>query len=282
MRSWRTCGRSAARSSPVRAVTSLDELPPAARNPLRSLARAVPPDRGPRACRPRIAAGSSGTATAWGCSRWTGRSTGRFRGPPRPARGAATVHVGGTLDGDRRVRARRVGGPARRAAVRAAGAADAVRSVARAGGTAHRVGLLPRAARVDRRHAAADRSADRALRAWLPRPHPRAARHDRPRRSSGTTRTTSAATSPPASPIRAAVRATDAVAVLDAGARACISAPRPRRPAWACTACAAITRRSVRSMRCCATEAITSSVDHWPLPSTVDSLSPARELSVAV
>ena len=42
----------------------------------------------------------------------------------------------------------------------------------RAGREAHRLGLLPRPARLDRRHDRRHRSADRALRARLPRPHP--------------------------------------------------------------------------------------------------------------
>src|SRR2546423_6122321 len=59
-----------------------------------------------------------------------------------------------------------------RAAVRPARAALTLRSVSRARGEAHGVGLLPRPLWIDRGHAAAHRGADRALCARLSRPDP--------------------------------------------------------------------------------------------------------------
>ena len=86
---------------------------------------------------------------------------------------AGTVHLGGTLAGDRRRRSgARGAGRAPGAALRAAGPAQPVRPHPRPGGQAHRLGLLPRAQRLDRGHDRAHRGADRALRARLPRPHP--------------------------------------------------------------------------------------------------------------
>ena len=62
--------------------------------------------------------------------------------------GASRRHV----RGDRGIRARAVRGPRVRAAVRAAGAAEPLGRLARAGGAAHGVGVLPRAERRRRRH----------------------------------------------------------------------------------------------------------------------------------
>ncbi len=78
--------------------------------------------------------------------------------------------------GDRR---RGGGGLARRAsraAVRARRAAEPVRPDARAGRQAHRLRVLPRARGLDRRSDRRRRAPDRALRAGLPRPHPRPSR----------------------------------------------------------------------------------------------------------
>ena len=102
--------------------------------------------------------------------------------------------------GDRGRRGRGLARRAPRAPVRARCPAEPVRSQPRAGGQAHRLRLLPRAAGLDGRPDRAHRAPDRALRAWLPRPHPRPARRRRRRTSSATTRTTSAAPSPAASP----------------------------------------------------------------------------------
>ena len=91
-----------------------------------------------------------------------------------PCARAATVHLGGTLERSRASeRDAWEGRIAERPFVLLV-AADAVRSDARAGRPPHGVGVLPRAARIDRRHAAAHRAADRALRAGLSRPRPRA------------------------------------------------------------------------------------------------------------
>ena len=73
---------------------------------------------------------------------------------------------------------------ARRAPVRAALAADGLRPDPRAGGQAHRLGVLPRADRLDRGHDRRDRGAGRALRARLPRADPRP-RVDERRRDGG-------------------------------------------------------------------------------------------------
>ena len=86
------------------------------------------------------------------------------------------MHLGGDARGDRRVRAGAVARRGRRAAVRAARAAEPVRPVARARGEAHGVGLLPRPERLAGRHDRADRGAGRALRTGLPRADPRPVR----------------------------------------------------------------------------------------------------------
>ena len=62
-------------------------------------------------------------------------------------------------------------------------------------GQAHRLGLLPRPARLDRGHDRPHRGADRALCARLSRPHPGRGTRARPPRWPRTTPTTSAATS---------------------------------------------------------------------------------------
>ena len=81
---------------------------------------------------------------------------------------AATVHLGGTLDEIVRSEAGRVDRPERREALRDPGSAHALRSLSCAGGAAHRLGVLPRAARLDGRHAAEDRTADRTVRSRFP------------------------------------------------------------------------------------------------------------------
>ena len=141
---------------------------------VRSLAAAAAADRRPPIPGAVPAQRSSAIGTAWACSKWTGRSTRRFRGRPPRAGAPARCTWAARSRRSRRPSATRGKGRHRRAAVRAAQPADAVRSVARAGRQARRVGLLPRAARVDGRHARSHRAADRTLRAGLPRPRPRA------------------------------------------------------------------------------------------------------------
>ena len=128
-------------------------------------ARRSSPTSAGDACRRATSAGSAAIATGPACSSSTGRSTGRSRGATRVCLEASTVHVGGTLDEIARRRARHVARRAPRAAVRPDRAAEPVRSDARARGQAHRLCLLPRSARLDRRHDRRDRAADRALRA---------------------------------------------------------------------------------------------------------------------
>ena len=84
----------------------------------------------------------------------------RAGGAPR----AATVHLGGTLD---EISASEWGAwtrPAGRAAVRPARPAHPLRPDPRARGQAHRLGVLPRAERLERRPDRRDRGAGRALR----------------------------------------------------------------------------------------------------------------------
>ena len=104
--------------------------------------------------------------------------------------------------GDLRVGARHVRGPSLRAAVPDPVPAERDRCLARARGPPHRLRLLPRPARLDDRPHRGDRGADRSLRAGLPRPHPRTPPDEHQPGSSTTTRTTSAARSPAASPTR--------------------------------------------------------------------------------
>ena len=88
----------------------------------------------------------------------------------RPPRRLAGRHRDG--------RTRRLGRKNSGETVRPRVAAQPVRRHARARRTAHAVDVLPRAARVSSRHAAADRAADRALRAGVSRPDPRPPRDD--------------------------------------------------------------------------------------------------------
>ena len=124
-----------------------------------------------------IAAHSAATATGRACSRWTGRSRARSRGALRSA-----AAPGRFTSAERWRRSRRPSGrswrgehPERPFVLLAA--AEPVRPDPRSRGQAHRVGILPRSARLDGRHDRANRGTDRAVRAGLPRPDPRAA-HD--------------------------------------------------------------------------------------------------------
>ena len=93
---------------------------------------------------------SVGIATGPESSSWTGRSTGRSRGPRRNAV-VPRPFTRRELRGAGRIGARSVGGPPPRSAVRPARAAVALRRLARTAREAHGVGVLPRAERVDAR-----------------------------------------------------------------------------------------------------------------------------------
>ena len=150
-------------------------------------------------CRTGTAARSSATATGPASSSSTGRSTARSRGrapecrarrhraPRRHARGDR--RLGGAVATGGHPRALRAARPSR----------TRLRPEPRPGGQAHRLGVLPRAGRLDRGHDRRDRGPGRALRARLPRADPRARRDERRPRWRPTTPTTSAATSTAAS-----------------------------------------------------------------------------------
>ena len=95
---------------------------------------------------------SSGSATAPGVFKVDWALAGRSPGGRPDARAAATVHLGGTLDEIAASERAPWRGGRRRAAVRAARAAQPVRPDARPGREAHGVGLLPRPERLAGRH----------------------------------------------------------------------------------------------------------------------------------
>ena len=125
---------------------------PARRHP----AAAATPSPADRVARPL-------TGPARASSSSTGRSTARSRGARRRPGAPARCTWAARSRRSTAVRARRPP----RAALRAARAAHAVRPVTRTAGQAHRLGLLPRAERVDPRHDRRDRGPGRALRARL-------------------------------------------------------------------------------------------------------------------
>ena len=86
---------------------------------------------------------------------------------------AGTVHLGGSLDEIARSERETCAGPRGVAAVRPRRAAHVYRSHARAGGAAHLVGVLPRAARVVGRHDRRDRASARTVRPGVSRLHHR-------------------------------------------------------------------------------------------------------------
>ena len=158
------CGR-AARSSPAIGSTSLARAAAGARRPPRRHAAPAPGDRRRPAVRRAPGAAPSGSATARACSRWTGRSTDRSRGPPtgRGGRRRSTSAARST----RSPRPRRTsppGGIPERPYVLFVQYAP-VGPVARAGGQDDGLGVLPRARRLDGRHDRPDRGAGRAVRA---------------------------------------------------------------------------------------------------------------------
>ena len=186
---------------------------------------------------------SSATATGRACSSSTGRSTGRSPGgrgvPPRrrPSTSAATLDEIAASE----AAPGRGGDPERPYVLRRP--AEPVRPDPRAGRPAHGLGVLPRPERLDRRHDRADRGADRALRARLPRHgSSRARRSARPRSrrynanyvggdingGAATSHSSSRVRSPGSRRTRRRCRASS-------------SARRRRRPAAASTGCAATT-----------------------------------------
>ena len=197
----RTCARSAARSRPAGRVESLDELPAARAVLLDVTPRQLLRDRRRPAARPLPRGGSSGYRYGPGVFKLD-----------LALDGADPVDGGGVrARGDRAPR-RHARGDRRRPSARCGAGEHAERPfvlVAQQSlfdptrapdGQAHGLGLLPRPERLDRRHDRADRGADRALRARLPRPRSSRARAMGPGRAGGaTTRTTSAATSTAAS-----------------------------------------------------------------------------------
>ena len=247
---WRRTPRARRRDRPERTRRRLAQLPAARACSSTSRPRqvvAIAGDRLPAAYRRRI----ERSATAPASSRSTGRSMGRSRGRPRPSARAATVHLGGTLDGGRGGRGRR-GAPA---GIRTRPFVllvqysrwDPSRAPRRAGDG---LGVLPRAHRLDGRHDRAHRGTGRALRAGLPRPDPRLAPCAARRSWSTTTRTTSAATSTAASRTCASCSSgrSRARPVLHP-ARGCTCARRRLRRVAACTACAACGRAIGASSR---------------------------------
>ena len=139
--------------------------------------------------------------------------------------------------------------PLRRAPLRAAGPAEPVRPLTRAGGQTRRLGVLPRSERFALRHDGADRAADRALRPGVPGPDSGATRDepggagaaecqpDRRRRE-----WRCAAAGPDLLPPRRSARTP-----TSCPAKAiCSCAPRRRHPVGGCTGCAATTRLARR------------------------------------
>ena len=131
-----------------RLVKSLDELP-RARAYLFDLtpAQLLRIERDALAGR-ATAGGSPATATGRGCSRSTGRSPEPIPWRAEACRRAGTVHLGGTME-EIAASERAAWHGRDAAALRPGRPAEPVRSDPRAGGRAHRLGLLPRAQRLD-------------------------------------------------------------------------------------------------------------------------------------
>ena len=142
------------------------------RRPLRSRAARVRPHRRPTGLRALLPSGAGCVQARLGAG-WADPLDER-RVPPR--RHCAS---GRDLRGGRPFGARGVGGPQPRCeAVRDSRAAQSLRRLARTRGQAHRLGVLPRAARLEGRRDRRDRVAGRALRARLPRAGAGPARDD--------------------------------------------------------------------------------------------------------
>ena len=166
---------------------------------------------------------------------------GRFPGRMAACARAGTVHVGGTLEEIAAAEQSVSRGDRAGATIRVAGAAEPLRSHARATGQAHRLGLLPCSQWLRARHDRAHRGADRALCAGIWRPHPGAPHAESGADGARTTPTTSAAISTAAYRISASFSP-----ALSRGwtptrrrTRRCTSARRQPRRAAASTACAA-------------------------------------------
>ena len=131
-------------------------------------------------CRTAIAGGSSGTATASASYKVDFALDGPVPWSDHTVANAATVHLGGSLTDI--ATAERVAGKGAFRRGRSCSCRNRACSTprVRTGRTAHAVDLLPRAARISSRHAAADRAADRALRAGVSRPDPRPPCDDAP------------------------------------------------------------------------------------------------------
>ena len=152
------------------------------------------------ACRPATGAGSRAFRYGPGVFKVDWALDGPIPWTRRAPSRAGTVHLGGTLERDRRGGGRRHAGPASRPAVRPARPADAVADPTRAPAGKHVAWAychVPDGS--DGRHDGRDRGPGRAVRARLPRPHPRPRRRRTRPRWRPTTPTTSAATSTAAS-----------------------------------------------------------------------------------
>ncbi|CAA9368290.1 MAG: Phytoene dehydrogenase and related proteins, partial [uncultured Gemmatimonadetes bacterium] len=145
------------------------------------------PGRSPGAAGPDAAAGAAcGRAPPVGALPAGAGAVSRRRGRVQDRLGAQRAHPveergvrarghgapGRHAGRDRRVGARAAGGKGPGKALRPPRAADAVRPVARAGGQADRLGVLPRAVRLRRRHDEGDRGPGGAVRTGVPRPGP--------------------------------------------------------------------------------------------------------------
>ena len=121
------------------------------------------------ACPTGTGGGCCASVTGPGCSRSTTPSPSRCRGATRPSPAPAPSTSVARSPRSPRPRARWCAASTPTRAVRARRPADPVRPDPRPAGPAHPVGVLPRAGRLDGGHDGAARSADRALRARVPR-----------------------------------------------------------------------------------------------------------------
>ena len=195
----------------------------------------------------RLRARCAATATGPARSSSTGRSRARSRGATSAAPQAATVHLGGTLD--EIAASERAPRTASRPPVRAARAAEPLGRDARAGRAAHGVGVLPRAERLDGGHDRRDRGAGRAVRARASASASSRAARAGPRELEAHNRNLvggdlNGGADGPAPALHASGRAARPVPDAAPGVYLC---SRRRRPAAACTACAASPRRRSRS-----------------------------------